>query len=684
MSCRGRSGTHVATPGALRGDGALTGETGEFLGHCGLVLFDISPGRRRLPPTLGQPDGRDEDDHAGQIDPEPVLPLVGSLGRALLEILEGGFVALYVAQLRRIRRHELIELGLVLGQLEKAGGAERFHRGGDVGRRGVGPYCRCRGRILGQDGQQWAMRCGKGQGLGVLRHEVRNGLPVDDGVGHRKVVHDRVDGGDHERQEDEGNPDNEAQRPAPEGETGCDQSRVLLFDALGVTGDPRGEDEGRPQRNKHRFEGEGVVAGVGMSGVTQEDDEHDDRERGTDDHEGLAHFEPVRQQTDHNQGDDIGSPEPRIEPVGLRHREVGAVGVLEDDRIVDGEEAGRGVVEEKEHRDTEGRADEVPLEYLTPWMLGRLEQLVFGQTTCARLNERLVARRHHQLVPQLGGEIPQGKEGDHKDHDGGEAGDDELALPVGLTEVIQRVQGDERRDQASRHRPHRPKPHGGGATELGAEVAHQRRRGDQDGAFDDTDKAGEDQVGPLVVRQGNADRGEQPDDEQPIDDHVGPTETIGLAGRQGGKRAEKVGDHDDRDVEREVHVEAGQNVGRHSGLCVVRVVEDDGGENGQREVPGAPRSLRILIDRMVEEELAHRAPNGRLSRRNNVPRSRWTHTTHPHLRTCPGGNSTFGGTLSRRDAEKRYGASRPHHPPDRAPFAARGGPLSGSLTHACL
>ena len=86
------------------------------------------------------------------------------------------------------------------------------------------------------------------------------------------------------------------------------------------------------------------------------------------------------------------------------------------------------------------------------------------------------------------------------------------------------------------------------------------------------------------MRQRDADGGEEPDDQQAVDDHVGAAQAVGLAGRQRGERAQQVGDHDDADVEGEAHVEAGQDVRRDPGLRVVHVVEDDGGQHGQRQV----------------------------------------------------------------------------------------------------
>ena len=433
--------------------------------------------------------------------------------------------------------------------------------------------------------------------------------------------------------------------PAPERQPGGHQGRVLLLDALGVAGDPGGEDEGRAESHQGRRHGERVVARVGVRGHPQEDDQHDHGERRTDEHEGLAHLERIGEQPDDDQRDDVGRPEPRVEPVGLGHREVGAVGVLEDDRVVDGEEAGRGVVQQQEQRDAEGRADEIPLEDLAPRVLGRLQQLVLGQAACPRLDQRLVAGGHHELVPELRREILQEEERDDEDDEGGDARNDELALPVGLAEVIQRVQGHERGDETPRHRANRPKPHGRGPAELRAEVPHQCRRGHEDGAFDNTDQAGDDEVGPLIVGQRDADGGEQPDDEQPVDDNVGTPHSVRLAGRQRGECAEEVGDHDDGDVEGETHVESGQDVGRHPGLRVVHVVEDERGQHREGQVAGATRPARVLRNGVIEEEPADRSPDRRLHRQTARSNCARTHVVPPVL--VPGLPITLAARLPR-------------------------------------
>ena len=274
-------------------------------------------------------------------------------------------------------------------------------------------------------------------------------------------------------------------------------------------------------------------------------------------------------------------------------------------------------------------SDEIPMEDLTPRVLGCLQQLVIGQAARPRLDQRLVTGGHHELVPDLRREVLQEEERDHEDDDGGDTRNDELALPVGLAEVIQRVQRHQRRDEAARHRAHRPESHGRGAAELGAEVPHQCRSGHEDAAFDDTDQARDHEVGPLAVGQRDADGSQQPDDEEAVDDDVGPPHPVRLAGRQRGEGAEEIGDHDDGDVEGEIHVVPGQDVGRHPRLRVVHVVQNDGGQDGQRQIAAPSRAARVLLNGVVEEESSGRSPYRRLHcqvSRSRIPR---THVVPP-------------------------------------------------------
>ena len=52
-------------------------------------------------------------------------------------------------------------------------------------------------------------------------------------------------------------------------------------------------------------------------------------------------------------------------------------------------------------------ADQVPFEDLLPGLLGRLHQLAIAQAARPRLDQGLVPGRHHELVPELRGEILQ-------------------------------------------------------------------------------------------------------------------------------------------------------------------------------------------------------------------------------------------------------------------------------------
>jgi hypothetical protein len=238
---------------------------------------------------------------------------------------------------------------------------------------------------------------------------------------------------------------------------------------------------------------------------------------------------------------------------------------------------------------------------------GRHEFLV-GQAAGACFDQRLIPSRDHELVPDLLGEVLQPEKRDEERKQRNAPGNDELALPVGRAEVVDRVHRHQRGNEASRHRADGPKAHGRGATQLGAVVAHQCRGGHEDGPLDDPDQAVEHEEGPLAVGQGDAHGGEQSDDQQSVDDDVRPANTIRPAGRQRGERSEEIGRHDDVDEEGKAHVVAGQDVRRHTELREVRVVEDDGVEDGQAQIGGATPTLGVDVDGVRKEEAAHWTP----------------------------------------------------------------------------
>jgi len=61
----------------------------------------------------------------------------------------------------------------------------------------------------------------------------------------------------------------------------------------------------------------------------------------------------------------------------------------------------------------------------------------------------------------------------------------------------------------------RPEAHRGGPAKLRREVADQRRRGDEDDALDEADRAEDDRELPLAGRVGDADQGQQAGDDRP-------------------------------------------------------------------------------------------------------------------------------------------------------------------------
>ena len=94
---------------------------------------------------------------------------------------------------------------------------------------------------------------------------------------------------------------------------------------------------------------------------------------------------------------------------------------------------------------------------------------------------------HHELVAQLRRELAQEEERDDHHAQADQSRDDELVLP--RLEVVQGVGGHQAGAQGAHGRAERPEPHGDATAHLGREVAHQRRRRDEDDALHEADHA---------------------------------------------------------------------------------------------------------------------------------------------------------------------------------------------------
>ena len=173
--------------------------------------------------------------------------------------------------------------------------------------------------------------------------------------------------------------------------------------------------------------------------------------------------------------------------------------------------------------------------------------------------------------------------------------------------VVERVGSHDAHDERADDRPERPESHGRRPADLRAEVADEGWGGHEDGAFDQTEQADHRGERPLGVRGRDAEGDEDAHDEQPVDHDVGASEPVGPAGWERSEGADGIGDDDDPDVEGERHVVRRQDVRGDAGLRVVRVVQDDRGDDCQTQEPDPSTGVRVFVDLVDEEEAEYGA-----------------------------------------------------------------------------
>ena len=270
--------------------------------------------------------------------------------------------------------------------------------------------------------------------------------------------------------------------------------------------------------------------------------------------------------------------------------------------------AGGGVVEQQEQGDADGRADQVPLEDLPPRVGGGGHQLLLGQAPGPRLHQGPVLLGHHQLVAKAGRQVLQEEQGEHEHHQRpsrprSRTGSSSrrcrrwsrkwLRVWAATIEVIRLpATGPTVQKPMAEARPSwglKSRTSAGVATRMAPSTTPRRQMTTRNCH--------------SVEQRGHAEGHQEADDQQAVDDDVGPAEFVGLAGRQRGEGAEQVGDDHDPHVERERHVVRDQDLGGDPGLREVRVVEDDGGQHGQGQVGGPLAVGRVLVDLVDEEEL---------------------------------------------------------------------------------
>src|ERR1700677_1514084 len=326
-----------------------------------------------------------------------------------------------------------------------------------------------------------------------------------------------------------------------------------------------------------------------VAGLLQIDDGHHGRQDAADHHERLPYVEPVGDDPDQDDPDDVEAPVPVAKPVGVLDREV-----EHGDEVDDGE-ADRGVVDQQHDRDGDGGDDDVRLEQLPERVpQSRLDVDPLGPG----LDQRAVPRRHHQLVPQLRGELLQPDQGDREDDDPDSAADAVFGRPEPRVADDRRNGGtaDDRHDQAAQDRAAGPEAHRGGPSHLRGEVADQRGSGDQADALDHADREALDAEDPLTGGSRQDERGEDGGDEQPADDEVGAAHPVAEPGEQRAERSDQVPECEDHHVEREAHLQVAQQQRGDRAADIRFVVQRDGGQHRNRQIADAGPVAGIPVE----------------------------------------------------------------------------------------
>ena len=211
-----------------------------------------------------------------------------------------------------------------------------------------------------------------------------------------------------------------------------------------------------------------------------------------------------------------------------------------------------------------------------------------------RFDEGALAVGHHQLVPQLRRELAQEEERDEDHAQADQARDDELVLP--RREVAQRVRGHQAGRQGTHGGTERPEPHRDAATHLRREVAHQRRRRDQDDALYEADHAVGGGEPELVGDVRDGEELNDRNDKGPVDREVGSADLVGEPADERAERPDGVRDHQQVQEELEGHVVVGQQQRGDGALHVVEVIEHDRRQHDDRQVPEPRPRVGVLVE----------------------------------------------------------------------------------------
>jgi hypothetical protein len=338
---------------------------------------------------------------------------------------------------------------------------------------------------------------------------------------------------------------------------------------------------------------------------------------------------------------------------------------------VDDEEPDRGVVDEKEETHAERRHHDVDAHHLAP---GVPEGRLRVDSPGPGLDEGPLAYRDHDLVAQGWGEFPQCEQGQHEHDESGDPGDVELVFPG--AQVVERVGGHLRHDQAADDRPQCPQSYGCPTSNLGREVTDQGRSGHQHHSLDESHRGDADRIPGRVGCRRNAERRDQTGDQQARHDQIGAAPPIGQAGQEGGYGARHTGDHHHRQVVAEGDLEVGQDRGGHGPSYVLLVVADDRGQDDHGQVAGPGARLGVVVELAIPQppdtggrsscfvagdEFASRP---RAHRRHLLPPgSAFLRTPDKHLSASTSIDRRFGGVTRRRDVTCGCRNCHPDLPP---------------------
>ena len=169
-----------------------------------------------------------------------------------------------------------------------------------------------------------------------------------------------------------------------------------------------------------------------------------------------------------------------------------------------------------------------------------------------------------------------------------------MGAPIGVGR--QRCAVDGTGEKAAEHGADGPETHSGRAPDLRREIADQGGGGDQDNPLHEADRDADQGIAQSCVDGGHGKDGEQGDDEEPVDDQVGAAEPVSEPGQQRGKSPDRIGDGKQADEVGEGHMQVAHHQRCHAATHIEGIVERDGNEHDEGELPAAACRIGIVIE----------------------------------------------------------------------------------------